>query len=314
MSLKLVLAWLCFVLMRFGVVLGGTIVLSASSDEIRLASISKLWFDTIYELLGNIPYVGKDEFHLSGLDSFNSEMPQHQIHIMRERMTTCLEWMRIMVQPLIGNRLIESRNPDGTIGWILEMNSKKDRMRMVEDMQVYELIDYLSTVTKIPGVYKVGIIYFDQTLKLGTNGLYIPPTPKPTSTKPNEESIIYKQCQEDLQPLKKITSPDLIRIVGETKENEMLDQLELLLFLLRITDVPTIEIDWTDVSTAPLDVKLIDRFKPLLENIPAELKKKELVIKIATLCNHVFWGAFSEFIREDYEINPVCKILSSAAA
>ncbi|KAI5185484.1 hypothetical protein NEHOM01_0843 [Nematocida homosporus] len=306
LRLKLVLVWLCCVMVRFGVVLGSSSDSNTNSDEMELEPDVEFWPPLAQALLEDSSCVEWDNFHLSGLDNFNSEMPEHRAQLERKRMTACLEWMHIMVQPLVGNRLIEFCNPDGSIGWILEMNSIEDRMRVVEDMQVVKLISYLCKLKETPGVCKVIDIYFCQTLKIRTNGFYIRPTPNPTpnptSTNPNEKLTTYQQCLEALQPLKKITSPDRIRIVGETTENEMLDQLELLLFLLRIADSPTIEINWTDANMAPLDVKSVDRFRPLLEGIPAKLKKSELVIKIATSCNRELWDAFLKLVGEKYDI------------
>ncbi|KAI5186775.1 hypothetical protein NEHOM01_1695 [Nematocida homosporus] len=305
MSLKLVLAWLCFVMVWFGVVLGSSDS-STSLDKMELSPNTELSTETACLLGESNPCVEMDNLHLSGLDNFNSEMSEHQIHIMKERITACLEWMGIIVHPLVGNRLIESRNPDGSIGWIFEMNSIEDRMRVVEDMQANELIDYLDELKGIPGVRKVATIYRRQALKIETNSFHILPTPnstfKPTSTNPNEESITYQQCLEDLQPLKKITSPNPIRIVGGPAKKVILDQLELLLFLLRIADSPTIEIDWLDVYMSSFDAKSIDRFKPLLKDIPAKLKKSELVINIISACDHVLWGAFLKLVGEKYDI------------
>ncbi|KAI5187503.1 hypothetical protein NEHOM01_2226 [Nematocida homosporus] len=305
MGLKLVLMWLCCVLVWFGLVLGNTNP-ATNPDEMKLKPSSKLWSCLARILLEDSPCVERDVFDLSGLDNFNSEMSQHQIHIMRKRMTTCLEWMRIMVQPLVGNRLIESRNPDGSIGWILEMNSKKDRRQMLKDMQVMKLLDYLRKLTGIPGVREVVDIYTGQALKIRINGFHILPTPKltlnPTSTKPNEESTIYQKCLEGLKPLKKITSPNQIRIFGQSIDYEILTQLELLLFLLRIADTSIIKLDWIDMSMASFDVKSIYRFRPLLEDIPAKLKKNELVIKIISACNNVFWNAFLDLLGEKYDI------------
>ncbi|KAI5188083.1 hypothetical protein NEHOM01_2520, partial [Nematocida homosporus] len=301
MSLKLVLAWLCCVMVWLSVVLGSSDS-STNSDEMELKPSAEFRSRLAQTPLEDSSCVEEDNFHLYGLDNFNSEISEHQIPIIRAIITACLEVLGIKVQPLVGNRLIESRNPDGFIGWIFEINSIEDRTQMVEDMQVMTLIDYLDELKGIPGVRKVATIYRHQAMKIGTNSFHIPPTSGPTSTNPNEVSITYKQCLDVIEPLKKITSPEQIMIFGETTENEILDQLKLLLYLLRIADSPIIRIDWMDVSKVLFDAKSVDRFRPLLEDIPAKLKKRKLVIKVANACNRVFWDAFLDLLGEKYDI------------
>ncbi|KAI5187378.1 hypothetical protein NEHOM01_2132 [Nematocida homosporus] len=317
MSLKLVLAWLCCVMVWFGVVLGSSIDSSASLDGMELSPGVKLWSRLAQTSLEDNSRVEMDNLHLYGLVGFNSEIPEHQIPIMRKAITACLDLLGIMVQPLIGDQLIESRNPDGSIGCILEMNSKKDQIQMIEDMQIVELADYLYSLRGMPGVYEVATMYNRQAVKVGTTSFCIPPAPKLTfnltSTEPSEELTIYQKYLEVLKPLKKITSPDQMMIFGQSTENGMLGQLELLFFLLRITISPTIIIDWLDKSISPLDVKLIDRFRPLLKDIPTELKRRKFVINVDTSCNGVFWNAFRELIIEHYDTNPLL-ILSTSVA
>ncbi|KAI5186703.1 hypothetical protein NEHOM01_1642 [Nematocida homosporus] len=302
MSLKLLLMWLCCVMVWFGLVLGSSSDSSTNSDEMELQSSVEFWYPFAQMLLEDGPCVERDAFDLSGLDNFNSEMPEHQIQLERKRITACLELLGIIVQPLVGDRLIESRNSDGTIGWTLKMISKEDRTKMLKDMQVDELTDYLSNLTEIPGVYEVSDIYRRQALKIDVGWFYIISIFNLTSTNPNEESITYKHYLEVLKPLKKITSPDQVWIVGKSTTNVILDRLKLLLFLLRIADTPIIKLDWIDMSMAPFDVKPIYRFRPLLEDIPAKLKKNELVIKIISACNNVFWNAFFDLLGEKYDI------------
>ncbi|KAI5188080.1 hypothetical protein NEHOM01_2519, partial [Nematocida homosporus] len=304
MSLKLVLAWLCCVMVWLSVVLGSSDS-STNSDEMELSPGVELSTETACLLGESNPCIERNNFDLYGLDNPNNEISEHQIRNMKERMTACLEWMYIF-QPLVGDQLIESRNLDGSIGWILEMNSKKDQIQMVEDMQAEELIGYLSELEGIPGVREVADMYASQLLKITTTNFSIPPTSgptlNPTSTNPNKETITYKQCLEVLKPLKKITNSDRLWIAGKSTENEILDQLELLLFLLRIADSLITTIYWIDMSKVLFDPKSIDSFRPLLKDIPAKLKERKLAFDIATSCNHVFWNAFLDLLGENYNI------------
>ncbi|KAI5187719.1 hypothetical protein NEHOM01_2319 [Nematocida homosporus] len=305
MSLKLVLVW-------FGVVVGNSdsnpnTNLDAIQDRLnglfRSSLINYILEDHLWTEIGS--------FDISGLNNPNTEMPEFQSRLKMKRMAYCLERLDIF-RPLLNDQLVECPNPDGSSDWILKLSSVEDRRQILENRRIEAPVDYLDELQETPTQCEVidkdtddipmidaGACYIHPT---NTNPTNTNPTLNSTSTKPNEESITYKQCLEALQPLKKITSPAGILIFGKTLENEILDQLELLLYILRIADSPIIRIGWIDTSKTRFDMKSIDRFRSLLEDVPKKKRQCPIELDLTSLDNRVFWRAFFKLIREHYDI------------
>ncbi|KAI5186710.1 hypothetical protein NEHOM01_1649 [Nematocida homosporus] len=113
----------------------------------------------------------------------------------------------------------------------------------------------------------------------------------------------YKQCLEDLKPLQKIVGPNPMYISGTAIKNETLDLLELLLFLLRIMNVPSIEINWIDIDLAPPPPNTVDRLAYLLEDIPTSMLTRPIMLQLHwALTQRELWAAFINLTKPHYPI------------
>ncbi|KAI5186706.1 hypothetical protein NEHOM01_1645 [Nematocida homosporus] len=293
MSLKLVLAWLCFVLVRFGVVVGSSNP-ATNSDAMRLEPNTELSTEAACLLGADKPCV---DFDRSGIDNPNTEMSEHQAQLKRERMTTWLECLGIF-QPLVGDCLTVDSNSD----WVVKLASLPDKQQILQKMRVWELIEYLKTLKQTPGVKEIVAKYTAGWLHVSVCDCRINPISNVTNTSTKMKLESYKQCLKDLQPLKKISSPDCAIISGLSFEVEILDQLELLLYLLRIMDVPIITIDWADVPLVPVDLKSLERFSSLMKDVPKTSEKRSIEFYLIKTGNHEFWEAFGKLIKEHCNI------------
>ncbi|KAI5188011.1 hypothetical protein NEHOM01_2488 [Nematocida homosporus] len=300
MSWKLALVWLGCVLVGFAVVLGSS---DSSSDSNPIAMWQKTNANALTALAPILPddkpQTEACEFGVSDQSSPTSSAPN--TNSIEERMRFCLKRLNLF-HFVVGSPIVEHLYSDNSIDWTLELGSMESRMQLLEDLHVEVLIDYLCTLLEMPGVVKVATKYMCEKERMADFSCYIIPDLNSICTSTGEESMDYRQCLKDLKPLKRITSLDRMIICGESTEDKILDQLELLLYLLRIMDVPAITIDWIDKSKVLLDAESMNRFRPLLKDIPEGLRRREISFDVRRGDNHEFWDAFLKLIKEHYDI------------
>ncbi|KAI5186711.1 hypothetical protein NEHOM01_1650 [Nematocida homosporus] len=305
MSLKLLLVWLCCVMVWFGLVLGSAIGspnLSATMDqEVSNASTGLPCLTANGQLSPEQDLTMSSSTYTATSDDPTDAAPN--TNPMRDRILSCLEALGL-IKLFKKVEWIEHTNPNNSPTWELKLVQLEGRLEKLERQNV---ITTAHEVAEIRNKASSGAnLQFPQTVGLEYDFCFIPSTLGSDGTNAGTKQISYKQYLEDLKPLKKIICPLKLVISGESNGTEILDQLELLLFLLRVMDASEVDINWTDDSMTRFSTESKNRLISLLNSIAEVMMGRKLVFKVITRPgNTAVWNDFRVLFEKDHTIDLV---------